>query len=268
MSRSAVKLACAMLIAMQVFACAHDVPREPKSLVHPPEQRPDGAQLPSMIEVRVLVVGHRDVKSKWSMQKRTKEQALERAQMIARMAKSGDRFAELVSAYSDRPGAAEDFGLFRLRPDKSSAFGPVVLDAALALGPGEVSSPIDADEGYFVIERRDDPPEGPARVGARHILISYAGAARAIEGVTRSEVEARALAEQILRKLREGEDWSALAAQHTDEPGSKETGGDLGHFGRGQMVPAFERAAFALEVGGISDVVQTPFGFHVIQRYE
>ena len=81
--------------------------------------------------------------------------------------------------------------------------------------------------------------------------------------------EARSLAEQIAREAKEeGADWNALAAQYTDEPGSKQTGGDLGKFGRGQMVKSFENAAFALKVGQISGVVASPFGFHVIHRYE
>jgi parvulin-like peptidyl-prolyl isomerase len=73
----------------------------------------------------------------------------------------------------------------------------------------------------------------------------------------------------VAHEVREPDaDWNAIAAKYTDEPGSKETGGDLGKFGRGQMVKAFELAAFALPVGQISDVVQSPFGFHIIQRYE
>ena len=154
-------------------------------------------------------------------------------------------------------------------PSSPGAFGPEVAHAALALQPGQVSDPVDGPEGYFVIERRTDPPVGPVRIAARHILVSYKDAPRAIPGVTRSQPEARELAETVAREAKAAPDtWKTLAAQYTDEPGSKETGGDLGHFGRGQMVPAFEKAAFALKVGEVSDVVETPFGYHVIVRYE
>jgi parvulin-like peptidyl-prolyl isomerase len=185
------------------------------------------------------------------------------------MARSGDKLAELVRKYSDLPGASSDYGLFRLRPAQPGAFGAQVAQAALGLAPGAISDPVDAPQGYFVIERRIDPPAGPSRIGARHILVSYVGAPHALPGVTRSEAEARAIAEQVAREAKaEAGNWSALAAKYTDEPGSKETGGDLGKFGRGQMVPAFESAAFALAVGEVSDVVQSPFGYHVIVRYE
>jgi peptidyl-prolyl cis-trans isomerase NIMA-interacting 1 len=221
-----------------------------------------------LIEVRVLVVAYAGAENARPTVTRTKQQALERANMIARMAKSGDRLAELVRKYSDRPGASEDLGLFRLRPSQPGAFGAVVGQAALALEPGTIGAPVETPAGYFVIERRTNPPTGPTKVSARHILISYAGAEHAIPGVKRSEAEARTLADQIAKQAKDpGANWATLA-QHTDEPGSKETGGDLGSFARGQMVPAFERVAFALSVGQVSDVVQTPFGFHVIQRYE
>ncbi len=264
----------ALLTAALLFAaaCAHEPRKQPKQRLPAPAQASGAEQtsgpLRELIEVRLLVVAYTGAEGADAHVARSKAQALERAQMIGRMAKSGDRLAELVRKYSDLPGAAEDFGLFRLRPAQPGAFGKDVAQAALALAPGAVSDPVDTPRGYFVIERRADPPTGPARISARHILISYEGAEHAIPGVTRSEAEARALAEQLAARAKEpGADWNALA-KNTDEPGSKETGGDLGAFARGQMVPAFERTAFALAVGQVSDVVQTPFGFHVIQRYE
>jgi peptidyl-prolyl cis-trans isomerase SurA len=224
---------------------------------------------PDLVEVRVLLVSYQGAQGAPSAQTRNKDQALERARMIARMARSGDRLSELVRKYSELPGASADYGLFRIRPAQPGAFGAEVAQAAVALKPGTISDPVDAPLGYFVIERRTDPPGGPTRVAARHILVSYKGAPHAVAGATRTEAEARTLATQIARDAKQpNADWAALAAKYTDEPGSKETGGDLGKFGRGQMVPAFENAAFALQVGQISEVVQSPFGFHVIQRYE
>ena len=119
--------------------------------------------------------------------------------------------------------------------------------------------------------RNDGPRVGigevhtAARIGARHILIAFQGATRTDPSVTRTREEARKLAEQIRDEARQGADWEALWEKNSNEPGGQR-GGDLGTFGRGQMVPAFERAAFELKVGEISDVVESPFGFHVIQR--
>jgi peptidyl-prolyl cis-trans isomerase NIMA-interacting 1 len=264
-----------LLCFVSLAACAPAIRKQPRQRL--PVQVAEQAAptdagapqpAPELVEVRVLVVAHEGATGAREDVKRTKEQALERAHMLARMGRSGDKFAELVRKYSDRPGASEDFGLFRIRPAQPGAFGKEVADATLALTPGSISEPVETPQGYFVIERRNDPPAGPQRVSAKHILISYKGAEHAMPGVTRSEEEARTLAQQIAKSAKEpGADWSALA-QHTDEPGSKETGGDLGAFQRGQMVGAFERAAFALKVGEVSEVVQTPFGFHVIQRYE
>lgn len=75
----------------------------------------------------------------------------------------------------------------------------------------------------------------------------------------------RELAQNIRQQLRDGADFSQLAKLHSDDAASAADGGDLGYFGRGMMVGDFESAAFALRPGQMSNVVQSPFGFHIIK---
>ncbi|MBX3251336.1 MAG: peptidyl-prolyl cis-trans isomerase [Myxococcales bacterium] len=100
-------------------------------------------------------------------------------------------------------------------------------------------------------------------IRASHILLMYAGSMRST--ASRSKAEAEQQIGDIHQKITGGADFAALARAHSDCP-SGSSGGDLGAFGRGQMVKAFEDAAFALDVGSVSDVIETPFGYHVIQR--
>lgn len=72
-------------------------------------------------------------------------------------------------------------------------------------------------------------------------------------------------AEVILERLKNGEDFAKLAKENSTCP-SRKKGGSLGEFGRGQMAREFEKAAFALGVGRISDLVKTQFGYHIIKR--
>lgn len=72
-------------------------------------------------------------------------------------------------------------------------------------------------------------------------------------------------AQGVLKQIRDGGDFEVLAKRFSDDPGSKEHGGDLGWFKRGRMVPAFENVAFALKPGEVSPVIETEFGFHIIK---
>jgi len=105
----------------------------------------------------------------------------------------------------------------------------------------------------------------PTAVTARHILICYDGCA-VNETFNRTKEEALTLIEEINVKILSGELTFADAAIDYSDCPSGQDGGMLGEFGRGQMVTAFEDAAFALPVGGMSGVVETEFGYHLIYR--
>jgi parvulin-like peptidyl-prolyl isomerase len=82
---------------------------------------------------------------------------------------------------------------------------------------------------------------------------------------TRSKEVAAQLIAELKKQVDGGADFAGLAKANSDCPSSAQ-GGDLGAFGRGQMVKPFEDATYALAVGAVSDVVETPFGFHLIKR--
>jgi PPIC-type PPIASE domain len=108
---------------------------------------------------------------------------------------------------------------------------------------------------------------GPGvEIKARHILLVPKRDSANAEVAPAEQQALRQRAEQIrARAAAPGQDFGALAAETTEEPGGKERGGDLGWFGRGRMVAQFEEAAFQLQPGQVSPVVETPFGFHVIK---
>jgi peptidyl-prolyl cis-trans isomerase C len=101
------------------------------------------------------------------------------------------------------------------------------------------------------------------RARARHVLI------RVAPNASKSDQEAALnKIKDVQKQIKNGGDFTELAKKYSDDPGSKERGGDLGYFSRGDMVDPFEKAAFALNVGQVSDIVKTDFGYHIIRLEE
>ena len=120
----------------------------------------------------------------------------------------------------------------------------------------------------FGMAAGDDAGAVPSQIGARHILIQWIGTQSAGPQVVRTRAQALTTAQEVLRRVKAGDDFARMAVEFSDEPNAGSRGGSLGRFGHGQMVPEFEAAAFRLKVGQVSGIVETPFGFHIIQRTE
>jgi peptidyl-prolyl cis-trans isomerase D len=96
----------------------------------------------------------------------------------------------------------------------------------------------------------------PERVRASHILLNTGG---------KDEAVVKKQAEELLAKIKAGADFAELAKKYSEDTGTKDKGGDLDFFPRGQMVPEFEQSAFTLAPGQVSDLVKTQYGFHIIK---
>jgi protein-disulfide isomerase len=184
-----------------------------------------------------------------------------------------DRKVAAEAGYSGTPGfAVGDYFLSGAQP--LASFRRLVRKA---LGPPSppppdairkpVASPLDP--------LPPTPPSAPAvavatatEFSASHLLVSYAGAKRAPAGVTRTKAEARARAGDALRLARSGVRFDEVVSRFSDEPGAAQRGGNLGTFRRGMMVAEFQSAVEATAPGSLSGVVETEFGFHVLQRHK
>ncbi len=147
-------------------------------------------------------------------------------------------FAEAAEAAKLGTGAAFDE---RMQYWRRRALREYYFEAELKKSVSEA----DAKKFYDQQVGSAKPQE---EVHARHIL-----------------VDNEALAKELREKITKGEDFVALAKEHSKDPGSKDDGGDLGYFGRGQMVPVFEETAFKLAKGEVSVPVQSQFGWHIVK---
>lgn len=148
-----------------------------------------------------------------------------------------------------------------------SACGALATTPDWAGGGLAVTGPVQlADREAAEAAERERMLNEPDKVGARHVLVQHVDSRRRSENVTRTRAEARSRAQEALEKLRAGAAFATIVTEYTDEPDGAERDGDIGMFPRGVMHENFTDATFALKVGQISEVVETPFGFHIIQR--
>ena len=243
--------------AVETQAEAEPEPEEP---AEPEGPTWDG---PPLACARAVVVAWQGAQFAGEDITRSKEEAQAHAAELREKVEGGDSIADVARTESDAPSSSQRGGLLGTytQEDWPEMHG-ALRDPIFAADVGELTPVVEAPYGYLFAERC--PVE---LIHTRHILVRYAGAKNAPEDIERDEAAARALAEELRRSVADGADFEE-AARDKSEDGSAERGGDVGVVGRGVLAPAYEEAAFALAPGEISAVVETDFGFHVIQRVE
>ena len=133
-----------------------------------------------------------------------------------------------------------------------------LIDGLRSAGKLKPVAPTEQEMRKFFDQQKGSLGSRPATISFRQIVVSPKPTAAA-------KARARAQADSIVLALRGGADFATAARRFSQDPGSREQGGSLNWFRRGVMVPEFERVAFALKPGVVSDPVASPFGFHIIQ---
>ena len=187
---------------------------------------------------------------------RTRAEARTLATELRQRALAGEELEDLARTHSDGPSGPRggSVGVYA-----RTTMMPSFEKAVASVPVGKIAPLVETPYGVHVI-RRD------AVVEARlwHVQVAFEGAWRA--STTRSRDEARARIEEAIAALDAGTDPAEVARRFSDDPSAADNGGDLGRVAPGQLIPAFEQAAFALSPGERSAIVETPYGLHVIRR--
>ena len=187
---------------------------------------------------------------------RTASEAQKMAEQLFGELEEGADFEALAATHSADPNAPRGG---RIGTFLTGTMMPSFEAAVAGVEPGQFTV-AETPFGWHVIRR--DPV---VHYRARHIVVGFAGAHES--SATRSKQEAHALIAEADERLSKGESFEDLARELSEGP-SASSGGDLGGFGSGQMIPAFEDAVRVLEPGRVSGAIETPFGVHLVQRIE
>jgi peptidyl-prolyl cis-trans isomerase C len=177
------------------------------------------------------------------------------------------RLAEMMQTLERQAGGREalesNLAPFGMSYDQLAEF-VLEMELSRALIKGQISPTIQVSDEEVNAFYDENPQlfEAEAQVHARHIIFNAT-----LDGDAQTVAEARVKAEQARQRALAGEDFAELARELSEGP-SAPNGGDIGFIAKGQTAPTFTAAAFALQPGGISPVVRTEFGFHVIKVEE
>lgn len=179
------------------------------------------------------------------------------AKFKANTKQTDDEFNQKLSMQLRMAGITKD-QWEKENTDQSTAM--VVLQHELAATPT-------ADDAKKYYDEHPASFEQPERVRAAHILLMTTDPATRAELSDDKKAEKKKELEGILKRARDGEDFAKLAKEYSEDPGSKDNGGEY-TFARGRMVPEFEAAAFSLNTNQISDIITTAYGYHIIKLLE
>lgn len=176
--------------------------------------------------------------------------------------KRGEDFGKLAFEFSEDPSAKENNG--DIYYFSSGQLVPQFEDAVYAMKIGDISQkPVRTAFGYHVIHVTDrQPAKGSIRV--RHIMARF----NSQQPDSADSASAYTRISELLDSLKAGSDFHALAVSKSEDGGSSVNGGDLGFFQRRRWVQPFDEAAFKLKAGEVSNIVRTPYGFHILKCEE
>lgn len=190
--------------------------------------------------------------------KKVNEEQKKRAQKLLGLIQKGEKFENIAKENSEDDQTKGQGGRIGFVKDEGQV--KVLVDSIKNLKDGSVApNLVETNAGYDIVLRHSQKIED--EVGASHILICT----DETPGCTKKDADARTLAEELFARAKPV-NFATLAKQYSDEPGAKDSAGDLGYFAKGSMVNEFEDAVFAMKNGEISKPLKTKFGYHLIYK--
>lgn len=190
------------------------------------------------------------------------KEAEKKAGEALKAVKGGLDFAAAVTKYSEDESTKNNGGTMSL---VTKAVYPEIYNWALNKKDGEIGATLVKSAGGLNILKKVGEQAGDKKVSAAHLLICYQGAEKCDNPIYNTKEEALAKIQEI-KKQATAKNFVDLVKQYSTEPGAALRDGDLGVFGKGQMVPEFENAVFNMPIGAISEPVETKYGYHLIYK--